>query len=230
MDGKFMIIPAIDLLDGEVVRLYKGDYGQKTVYSKNPMEVAQNFKDMGAKLLHIVDLNGARSGLSANYEIIKEIGKITNIQVGGGIRTAESVEKYLQIASRVILGTIAIKEPNFTRDMADKYGANRIVVGVDVRDGKVSTNGWLKDSGKDYLEFIDMLPMEIIIVTDISKDGTLTCPNWDMYEKIKNKKIIVSGGIACEDDIKKAGKYYGVIVGKAYYEGKVDLERCLKRG
>jgi phosphoribosylformimino-5-aminoimidazole carboxamide ribotide isomerase len=225
-----MIIPAIDLLDGEVVRLYKGDYGQKTVYSKNPTEVAQNFKDMGAKLLHIVDLNGARSGLSTNYEIIKEIGKIIHIQVGGGIRTSRSVEKYLQIASRVILGTIATKEPNFVRDMVDRYGVDKIVVGVDVRNGKVSTDGWLKDSGKDYLEFIDMLPVEIVVVTDISKDGTLTCPNWDMYAKIRNKKIIVSGGVSSEGDIKKADKYYGVIVGKAYYEGKVDLERCLKKG
>ncbi|GHT37745.1 1-(5-phosphoribosyl)-5-[(5-phosphoribosylamino) methylideneamino] imidazole-4-carboxamide isomerase [Endomicrobiia bacterium] len=225
-----MIIPAIDLLDGEVVRLYKGDYGQKTVYSKNPIEIVQNFKNIGAEFLHIVDLDGAKSGLTTNYEIIKEIGKIIHIQVGGGIRTAEAVGRYLQIANRVILGTIAVKDPKFVRDMVDKYGADRIVVGVDVRNGKVSINGWLQDTGEDYLKFIDSLPVEVVVVTDISKDGTLTSPNWDMYEKIRNKKIIVSGGVASNDDIKKADKYYGVIVGKAYYEGKVDLERCLKRG
>lgn len=225
-----MIIPAIDLLGGEAVRLYKGDYEQKTVYSKNPIELAQNFKDMGAKFLHIVDLDGAKSGLVTNYEIIKEISKTVPIQVGGGIRTAEIVEEYLQIADRVILGTISVKEPKFVRDMVDKYGVDRIVVGVDVRSGKLSTNGWLEDSGVDYLKFIDRLPVEIVVVTDISKDGTLTSPNWNMYEKIRNKKVIVSGGIASDDDIKKADKYYGVIVGKAYYDGKVDLERCLKRG
>ncbi|MCA6071126.1 MAG: 1-(5-phosphoribosyl)-5-[(5-phosphoribosylamino)methylideneamino]imidazole-4-carboxamide isomerase [Endomicrobium sp.] len=225
-----MIIPAIDLLGGEAVRLYKGDYEQKTVYSKNPAELAQNFKDMGAELLHIVDLDGAKSGLVTNYEIIKKIGKTIPVQVGGGIRTAETVEEYLQIANRVILGTISVKEPRFVYDMVDKYGVDRIVVGVDVRNGKVSINGWLEDSSVDYLKFIDTLPVEIIVVTDISRDGTLTSPNWNMYEKIRNKKVIVSGGIASDDDIKKAGKYYGVIVGKAYYEGKVDLERCLKRG
>ncbi|MDR1890932.1 MAG: 1-(5-phosphoribosyl)-5-[(5-phosphoribosylamino)methylideneamino]imidazole-4-carboxamide isomerase [Puniceicoccales bacterium] len=226
--GKMYIIPAIDILNGEAVRLYKGDYAQKTVYSKNPSELAKKFKQMGAKFLHIVDLDGAKSGSPANYEIIKEIAKIIPIQVGGGIRTTETAAKYLGVAQRIILGTAAVKNPQFLREMVDEYGVDRIVAGIDVRDGKVSTNGWLEDSGINYLEFIDSLPAEIIIVTDISKDGTLTSPNWDMYAKIKNKKVIVSGGVSCEADLEN--DYYATIVGKAYYEGRIDLEKCLKKG
>lgn len=223
-----LIIPAIDLLGGQAVRLYKGDYEQKTMYSDNPVRLAQKFKAMGAQLLHIVDLDGAKTGENPNFETIKKIAEIIPIEVGGGIRSAEVVEKYLQFSQRIILGTIAIQKPEFVQAMADKYGKNRIIVGVDVKYGKVVTNGWLEDSGVDYLEFIDNLPVETIIVTDVSKDGTLTSPNWQIYERIKGKSVIVSGGVASNDDIINAKPYAGVIVGKAYYEGKVDLVWLLK--
>ncbi len=222
-----LIIPAIDLLGGQAVRLYKGDYDQKTVYSDNPVEIAQKFKDMGAKIIHIVDLDGAKSGNNPNFEVIKEIAKVIDIEVGGGIRNADIVEQYLKVAKRVILGTVAVKDPQFVIDMVNKYGKEKIVVGVDVKDGKVAVHGWTEKSELDYLEFIDTLPCDIIIVTDISKDGTLKGPNWEMYKQIKNKRVIVSGGVASDADLDNP--YYGTIVGKAYYEGKVDLEACLKK-
>ena len=231
---KTVIIPAIDLQVGEAVRLFKGDYNQKTVYSQNPAQLAQKFESMGAKYLHIVDLDGAKDGNTANLETIRKIraGVRIPIQVGGGIRNAATVALYIEglAVDRVILGTVAVENPEFVKEMVLKYGAQRIVVGVDVRNGKVATGGWLNDSGVDYLKFIEQLKrigVETVIVTDISKDGTLTGPNWDMYKRIKGIKVIVSGGVASDDDIKAAGDYYGVIVGKAYYEGKVNMEKLL---
>ena len=231
-----MIIPAIDLQNGEAVRLYKGDYAQKTVYNKNPANLAADFEKMGARYLHLVDLDGAKSGGTENIEAIREIRKRVNIpiQVGGGIRNAETVSLYLDEIkiNRVILGTVAVKNIEFVREMIERYGSEKIIVGVDVRDGKVQTGGWLDDSGISYLEFIERLKeigVRVIIATDISRDGTLTSPNWDIYEKIKGINVIVSGGVSCEDDIKKGLDYYGVIVGKAYYENKVDLAGMLKR-
>jgi len=222
-----IIIPAIDLLDSKTVRLYKGDFDQKTIYSEDPLKLAQNFKDMGAQLLHIVDLDGAKSGLNPNFEMIKAISKIIEIEVGGGIRDETTIKKYLSFAKRVILGTIALKSPEFVDEMVSKYGSDKIVVAVDVKDGKIATHGWLTTSEINYLDFINRLSCDIVIVTDISKDGTLTHPNWELYEKIKNKKVIVSGGVACNEDCDNP--YYGTIVGKAYYEKKVDLEACLKK-
>ena len=230
-----LIIPAIDLQNGEAVRLYKGDYSKKTVYSRDPAGLARKFEEMGAKYLHVVDLDGAKNGGAANIGTIREIrGSVSiPIQVGGGIRSAETVSLYLDEikADRVILGTIAARDPDFAREMILKHSAGRIAVSVDVRDGRVATSGWLEDSGADYLAFIERLKesgVEYIVVTDISRDGTLTSPNWDMYEQIRGINVIVSGGVASEADLKRSAGYYGVIVGKAFYEGKVDLEKCLK--
>ena len=230
------IIPAIDLQNGEAVRLYKGDYSQKTVYSQNPAVLARRFEEMGAHYLHVVDLDGAKGGGTANLETIKAIRAAVRmpIQVGGGIRHAETVRLYLDDIgiNRVILGTAAVENPAFVREQINKYTAERIVVGVDVRDGRAATNGWLRDSGMDYLVYIERLKalgVKLIVVTDIARDGALTSPNWAMMEKIKGMDVIVSGGVACDDDILKAKDYAGVIVGKAYYEGKVDLRKCLKK-
>ena len=226
-----MVIPAIDLLSGEVVRLYKGDYRSKTVYSSDPAKLAGEFREMGAKLLHVVDLDGAKNSSPRNREAIKRISEVLPVQVGGGIRDEETIDSYLEIAERVILGTAAVKNPAFARDMILKKGAERIVVGVDVKNGKVATSGWLEDSGADYLEFIEQLKefgTRYIIVTDIERDGALSSPNWDMYDRIAGINVIVSGGVSCDADILRAGKYCGVIVGKAYYEGKVDLKKWLK--
>lgn len=214
-----LIIPAIDILDGEAIRLCKGDYNQKTIYG-NPIEIAQKFKHMGIEYLHIVDLNAAKQD-GNNYNIIKQIGNIIKIQIGGGIRTVEIVDKYLKIADRVILGTAAVKNPQFVEEMLAKHGEEKIIVSVDVLEEKVKTNGWLENSKMDYLDFINSLHCKYIICTDISKDGTLTSPNWPMYEKIKGKEIIVSGGVSKNEHLNNP--YYATIVGKAYYEGKVTL-------
>ena len=229
-----IILPAIDLQNGQAVRLVQGDYGKKTVYNPDPVKVAQEFEEMGAKYLHVVDLDGAKAGSTANLETIRKIRAAINIpmQLGGGIRNAETVAMYLNDIgiNRVILGTIAVTEPNFVKEMLSAHGAEKIVVGVDVRNNMVSTAGWLNDSQENYLEFIEKLKnygVQYLVVTDISRDGTLTSPNWDMYEKISNINVIVSGGVAEESHIKKAADYYGVIVGKAHYENKVNLKALL---
>ena len=235
-----IIIPAIDLQSGKVVRLTKGDYAAKTIYSSDPVSVAQGFERMGAKYLHVVDLDGAKNGNTENRETIRRIRERITIpmQVGGGIRTTETVSLYLDTLAidRIILGTVAVKNPAFVREMLRRYSPAQIVVGVDVRDGKVSTSGWLEDSGLDYLRFIEELRdlgVCIIILTDIARDGTLTAPNWEMYRNVADIQgidLIVSGGIANESHLKQvaAEGHYGVIVGKAYYERKVDLVACLK--
>ena len=240
-----IILPAIDLKDGQAVRLYKGDYNQKTVYSNNPEELAKEFETMGAKWLHVVDLDGAKDGKCINLETIRKIKQTTNmsLELGGGIRNMETVALYLDEVGidRVILGTAAINDPQFLKEAISKYGAKKIVVGVDVKNGYVSTSGWLKTSDVPYLDFIkelEKIGVEYIVVTDISKDGTLQGPNFKMYEQIASvSKInfVVSGGIKDKQNILDVAKkdYYACIVGKAYYEGKVDLKEviaCLQNG
>jgi phosphoribosylformimino-5-aminoimidazole carboxamide ribotide isomerase len=228
-----IILPAIDLQDGQAVRLVQGDYGKKTVYNPDPVKVARTFEDMGAKYLHIVDLDGAKDGSTTNIETIKKIREAIKIpmQVGGGIRNAETVALYLDEVgvNRVILGTAAVSNPDFVKEMLAKHGAEKIVIGVDVRKETVATAGWLSDSRVNYLEFIEELKkfgVQYLVVTDISRDGTLTSPNWEIYKKIEDINVIVAGGVAEEEHLHKASKYYGVIVGKAFYEGKVDLKKC----
>lgn len=234
-----LVIPAIDLKDGQAVRLYKGDYNQKTVYSNNPEELAKEFETMGAKWLHVVDLDGAKDGKCINLETIRKIKQTTNmsLELGGGIRNMETVALYLDEVGidRVILGTAAINDPQFLKEAISKYGAKKIVVGVDVKNGYVSTSGWLKTSDVPYLDFIkelEKIGVEYIVVTDISKDGTLQGPNFKMYEQIASvSKInfVVSGGIKDKQNILDVAKkdYYACIVGKAYYEGKVDLKEAI---
>lgn len=240
-----LVIPAIDLKDGQAVRLYKGDYNQKTVYSNNPEELAKEFETMGAKWLHVVDLDGAKDGKCINLETIRKIKQTTNmaVELGGGIRNMETVALYLDEVGidRVILGTAAINDPQFLKEAISKYGAKKIVVGVDVKNGYVSTSGWLKTSDVPYLDFIkelEKIGVEYIVVTDISKDGTLQGPNFKMYEQIASMfkiNFVVSGGIKDKQNILDVAKkdYYACIVGKAYYEGKVDLKEviaCLQNG
>lgn len=234
-----LVIPAIDLKDGQAVRLYKGDYNQKTVYSNQPQELAKVFEAAGAKWLHVVDLDGAKDGKCINLETIKQIKQTTNMQIelGGGIRNLETVALYLDEVGidRVILGTAAINDPEFLKAALNQYGAKKIVVGVDVKDGYVSTSGWLETSNVPYLDFIkelEKLGVEYIVVTDISKDGTLQGPNFSMYEQIdamSKIKFVVSGGIKDKQNIVDVYNkdYYACIVGKAYYEGKVDLKEVI---
>lgn len=239
-----ILIPAIDLKDGQAVRLYKGDYQQKTIYSSSPEDIALNFEKMGADYLHVVDLDGAKEGITSNLETIKKIRKTVSIpiELGGGIRNIETVDLYLNEIgiNRVILGTAAIENPDFLALALEKYGSDRIVVGVDVKDGYVSTSGWLKTSQVYYLDFLkelEKMGVKYIVCTDISKDGTLSGPSFDLYESIyqnSSLQFVVSGGVKDASDIYKVNEkgYYGCIVGKAYYEGKIDLEgviRCLQK-
>ena len=221
-----LVIPAIDLKDGQAVRLFKGDYNQKTVYSDHPEELAQTFEKAGAIYLHVVDLDGAKDGFAKNLETIKKIRNSTKmkIELGGGIRDLKTVQLYLDKVGidRVILGTAALKDPEFLKEALRQYGSEKIVVGVDVKNGFVSTAGWLETSQMRY-----------IVATDISKDGTLTGPNFEMYDEIaKNSQIqfVVSGGIKDFDNIQKVAQkdYYACIVGKAYYEKKIDLKETIK--
>ncbi len=238
------LIPAIDLKNGEAVRLYKGDYNQKTVYSSTPETIALNFQNMGASYLHVVDLDGAKDAKTVNIETIKKIRDTISIpmELGGGIRNIETVDLYLNEIgiNRVILGTAAIENPEFLKAAIHKYGPQRIVVGVDIKDGYVSTSGWLETSHVYYIDFLkelEKIGVEIIVCTDISKDGTLTGPSFDIYQKIKentNLDFVVSGGVKDAKDIYKINElgYYGCIVGKAYYEGKIDLKEvitCLQK-
>lgn len=234
-----MIIPAIDLIGGEGVRLVKGDYEQKTVYSTEPHKLAADFENMGAKYLHVVDLDGAKGGNTANINTIKKIRETISIpmQLGGGIRTAETVKMYLNEIgiNRVILGTIAVTNPEFVDEMIKTHGSDKIVVGVDAKNGNVATAGWLESSTLHYIDYINRLKKQgvtYIVATDIGRDGTLTEPNWNMYEeisKIEGINVVVSGGVARNEDIDKAVNHYGVIVGKAFYEGRVDLKACLAK-
>lgn len=239
-----ILIPAIDLKDGEAVRLYKGDYQQKTVYSTQPEDIALAFEKMGADYLHVVDLDGAKEGTTSNLETIQKIRNILSIpmELGGGIRDMKTVDLYLNDIGidRVILGTAAIENPEFLMAALQKYGPQRIVVGVDVKDGYVATAGWLVNTQTHYLEFLKKLEkigVQYIVCTDISKDGTLTGPSFDLYEDIyqnSSLQFVVSGGIKDAADIYKVNEkgYYGCIVGKAYYEGKIDLKEvitCLQK-
>ena len=235
-----ILIPAIDLKDGQAVRLYKGDYQQKTVYSSAPEEIAQNFEKLGAHYLHVVDLDGAKDGTTKNLETIKKIRQSLSIpmELGGGIRTLETLQLYLDDIGidRVILGTAAIENKDFLKEALKTYGNERIVVGVDVRNGYVSTSGWLVDTQIHYLDFLkelETMGVQYIVCTDISKDGTLTGPSFDLYDAIaKNTslKCVVSGGVKDKEDILEVNRrgYYACIVGKAYYEGKVDLKEVIQ--
>ncbi len=231
-----IIFPAIDLKDGKAVRLTKGIMESAKVYSDEPWELAKRFEEMGAKWLHIVDLNGAFAGEPKNIAQIEKIRKNTNlkIQLGGGIRDEETIKKYLDLGiNRVILGSVAARESQKVKELAKKYP---IAVGIDSKDGFVAVDGWGRNEKVRAIElareFRDS-DVECIIATDIDKDGTLNGLNIEFILDImraSNKPVIASGGVASENDIKKAKHYgvYGVIVGKAFYEGRVNLEKVLR--
>ncbi len=231
-----IIFPAIDLKDGKAVRLTKGLMDSAKVYSDEPWELAKRFEDMGAKWLHIVDLNGAFAGEPKNLKQIEKIRKNTNlkIQLGGGIRDEDTIKRYLDLGiNRVILGSMAAREPKKAIELASKYP---VAVGIDAKDGFVAVDGWGKSEGIKATELAEKFKnsnIECIIATDISKDGTLQGLNIDFIldiMKASEKPVIASGGVASEEDIKKVKEngIYGVIVGKAFYEGKVNLEEILK--
>lgn len=232
------IYPAIDLIGGKAVRLERGDYAQMTVYSDDPPAVARGFRDAGAKAAHIIDLEGARDGKPVNFGVIEQIaaGSGLFIQVGGGIRTAETIEKYLSIGvHRVILGTAAVSEPGFLREMIGAYG-DSIAVSADIKEGRVAIKGWTEVSDQSILGFCQTVVeagVKTLICTDISKDGLLGGTNIELYRMLRKAlalTIIASGGITNVDEItalKNLG-IDGAILGKALYTGSIDLTDAVK--
>ena len=233
-----VLFPAIDILSGKAVRLYKGDYNAVTVYSERPWEFAEDFVDKGCSAIHIVDLDGAKSGETVNIDTVKRIAAVKGLysEIGGGIRNMETVSRYLEAGvDRVILGTAALKDPSFLKNALREYG-DRIAVSVDLKDGKVAVKGWLETSNKDGIEFLkelEDLGVEGVIVTDISRDGAMKGTNLDLYGRIKEEvslKVTASGGVSTIEDIValKSMGLYGAIIGKAYYTGAIKLKEALE--
>ncbi len=232
------IFPAIDLYEGKAVRLLKGNYNDLTVYSENPIEIAKDFESQGATELHTVDLEGARDGGTPNIEIIKDFVKNTdlNVEVGGGIRSMETVEAYLNAGvRRVILGTAAVTDEKFLIEAVEKYG-DKIAVGADIKDGKVAIKGWIEKSEYstfDFFEKLQKIGVATVICTDISKDGAMQGTNRELYKELSEKfnvNIIASGGVSSLDDVKALSdmNLFGAIIGKAYYTGAIKISDALE--
>jgi len=235
-----IIYPAIDLYEGKAVRLQRGDYEQMTVYSDDPVSVALGFKNAGASALHIVDLEGARTGKPVNFEIIKKISDESGlfIQVGGGVRTAETIEKYLNAGiKRVILGTAAVSKLGFLYEMVRDY-EETIAVSVDIKDGLVAIKGWTEVSSQDAFDFcetVSEIGVKTLICTDISKDGMLSGTNMELYRTLRSKLsigLIASGGVTSLDEIKTLSKLGmdGAILGKSLYTKAIDLAEAISKG
>lgn len=232
------LFPAIDLIGGQAVRLVKGDYNQKTVYSNSPIEVAKGFFEAGAEFLHVVDLDGAKSGNTDNISVIADIIKESGlkVEVGGGIRSEEVIKKYIDAGVyRVILGTVAVTDPEFCREMTKKYG-EKIAVGVDIKDGFVAIKGWTEVADKtcfDFCKELEEMGVKTVICTDISKDGLLSGTNLELYRRLQsefNIDFTASGGVSSLDDIRALMEIgvYGAILGKALYTGDVDLKEAVE--
>ena len=231
------LFPAIDLIGGEAVRLVKGDYNQKTVYSSSPVEVAKGFYEAGAEFLHVVDLDGAKSGNTDNISVIADIIRESGlkVEVGGGIRSEEVIKRYIDAGVyRVILGTVAVENPDFCREMTAKYG-EKIAVGVDIKDGFVAIKGWTETAEKtcfDFCKELEKMGVKTVICTDISKDGLLSGTNLELYRELQGKFNIdftASGGVTSLDDVKALMEIgvYGAILGKALYTGNIDLKEAV---
>ena len=230
------LIPAIDIIDGQCVRLTKGDYAQKTVYRNHPWEVAKEFETYGFKRLHVVDLDGAKAKHIVNCDVLQKITTETSLTVdfGGGIKTDEDIEKaFASGAKMVTVGSIAVTNPELFLSWIKKYGADRMILGADVRNGKISINGWKEDSSEDLLPFLRKYVdagVTNVLCTEISKDGTLQGPAIDLYKRIMqeypNLHLIASGGVSSIDDIKalEAAGIPAVVFGKAIYEGRINLK------
>ena len=230
------LIPAIDIINGQCVRLTKGDYNQKKVYNDNPVEVAMNFEKLGFKRLHVVDLDGAKSKHIVNDGVLKEITKATNLIVdfGGGIKTKDDIEKAFEAgASMVTIGSVAVTNRQLFLEWIEIYGAERLILGADVRNGMISINGWKEDSSEELLPFLKHYVdkgVSNVLCTEISKDGTLQGPAINLYKDIMKAypklHLIASGGVSSNEDITdldNAG-IPAVVFGKAFYEGKIDIK------
>lgn len=230
------LIPAIDIIGGQCVRLTKGDYEQKTVYRDSPALAAREFEELGFKRLHVVDLDGAKSKHIVNSEVLRNITTETSLVVdfGGGIKTDDDIEQaFSNGAAMVTVGSIAVTEPDLFEKWLDKYGPERMILGADVRNGKISINGWKEDSKEDLLPFLKKyiaMGVKNVLCTEISKDGTLQGPAIELYQKVMQAyptiHLIASGGVSSIDNIKalEAAGIPAVVFGKAIYEGKINLK------
>lgn len=230
------LIPAIDLIDGKCVRLTKGDYDRKTVYNEDPVSQALEFQRLGFRRLHIVDLDGAKSKHIVNDDVLKAITQATDLFVdfGGGIKSEDDIEKAFKAGAHMVtIGSVAVTEPDMFMNWLGKYGAEKIILGADVRNGMVSINGWKEDSSEELLPFLEKYISAgvcNVLCTEISKDGTLAGPATDLYRKVMAQyphlHLIASGGVSCNADIHKLHEngIPAVVFGKAYYEGKIDIK------
>ncbi|MBR6313953.1 MAG: 1-(5-phosphoribosyl)-5-[Clostridia bacterium] len=233
-----ILFPAIDLYEGKAVRLLRGDYARMTVYSENPPEIALDFKAQGATHIHLVDLEGAKSGTTPNFDTVCAIKEASGLfcEIGGGVRDMETVKCYLDAGiDRVILGTAAVQDEAFLCDCAARYG-ERIAVGVDLKDGFVAIKGWLEKSEYDAFTFCERMQtigVKTLIITDVSKDGAMQGTNVELYRTLSERfsmQIEASGGVSSLDDVRRlrALDLYGAIIGKAYYTGAIDLKEALE--
>ncbi len=236
-----IILPAIDIKDGNCVRLFKGDFSTVEKVAADYMETAKSFEDAGASWIHMVDLDGAKEGKPVNTKIYKDVAEKTSlkVEVGGGIRNIETIEEYLNMGiSRVIIGSAALKNPQLVKDAVEKFGSEKIAVGIDSKDGMVATEGWLEASDVNYIDLAkEMIKIGVkyFIVTDISKDGTLSGVNIDQLAELAKQTnneccIIASGGVHTIDDIKACKELglYGTICGKSIYKGTLDLREAVE--
>ena len=232
------IFPAIDLYEGKAVRLYKGDYAQMTVYSDDPVSVARDFAAKGARFIHLVDLEGAKSGTTPNLETVRAIVQATDLfaEVGGGVRSMETIEAYLDAGvRRVILGTAAVTDEDFLYRATRAFG-ERIAVGADVKDGKIAIRGWTETSDLTpdaFCRRMQQLGVETIICTDVSKDGAMMGANHNLYRMLSDEfdmQIIASGGVSSIEDVRRLSELglYGAIIGKAYYTGAISLSEAIE--
>ncbi|MBP3542224.1 MAG: 1-(5-phosphoribosyl)-5-[(5-phosphoribosylamino)methylideneamino]imidazole-4-carboxamide isomerase [Clostridia bacterium] len=232
-----ILFPAIDLVDGKAVRLLRGDYANMTVYNDDPLAVARDFENCGATHIHMVDLEGAKDGTTPNLPVVEKIARETKlfVEIGGGIRSMETVEKYLAAGvSRVILGTAAVKDESFLRAAVAAYG-DKIAVGADVKDGCIAIRGWLETADVTLEEFMKKMQdigVSCVICTDISKDGAMRGTNLQLYKELSEKysmNITASGGVSSMEDVRalRAMNLYGAIIGKAYYTGAIDLREAI---
>lgn len=233
-----LIFPAIDLVGGKAVRLFKGDYNQMTVYDDDPLNTARRFEAAGATYLHMVDLEGARDGGTPNFDTVKRVVENTNlfVEIGGGIRDMAVIEKYMAAGvKRVILGTAAIADEAFTRDAIARFGEG-IALGADVRDGEVAIRGWLELSGMTldaFCEKYQAMGLNTLICTDISRDGAMLGANRALYADLQRKyrmDIVASGGVSSMEDVRALAALglYGAIIGKACYTGAIDLKKAIE--
>lgn len=231
------LIPAIDIIDGKCVRLSKGDYDTKKIYNENPLEVAKSFEAHGIQYLHLVDLDGAKSSRIVNYKVLEQIASKTNLKIdfGGGLKSDADLKIAFESgATQITGGSIAIKQPEVFKSWIQQYGADKIILGADAMNEKVAISGWLEESKEEVIPFIQNYQKEgiqYVICTDISKDGMLEGPSFELYQRIleqtKDVKLIASGGISTFDELPKLAELgcEGTIIGKAIYEGRITLKQ-----